>query len=489
MHIGSKAYSRLKQLYPVHDHKLGDKWETVRPKIRDVLDEHQVRFSSIDLVRFRTVPDQQTPAVIRPVVIWIGVLTGSLAGEDAFNSANAILALLEEEEITGVDVEFRESVFRRSAGAELYGPASDVNAIRHVIDPLTTTLGLPIAAARTPHVQGTMGFYFKDGEDLYGVTARHVLFPEDQPNCEYTNYSSEPRKEVLLMGTEAWANYLKSVQIQIGIFGINAKKYWQWIERLEGTVDPAAKKDLGKFRKLLEEATNAMDKLQKLYEQTKKDFGKPSQRVIGHVVWSPAITVGTAPRDFTKDICVVKLDKAKFLPNFRGNVIDLGTEIEPGDFIRKLHPRTDAEPGFEYPAERLLELRDILTEGSMLHPNTKNHDGEHCLYVIKRSLTTLTTIGHATGSYSCVREYLPNQTPRDSIEWAILPYGHRSGPFSEKGDSGSIIASGTGEFGGLLTGGSGRTELPDITYATPMFWLWPIIKTRFPNAKLDPVLN
>jgi len=52
---------------------------------------------TIDLVRFRTVPDQLTPAVIRPVVIWVGVLPDSLAGEDAFNSANPILALLEDD--------------------------------------------------------------------------------------------------------------------------------------------------------------------------------------------------------------------------------------------------------------------------------------------------------------------------------------------------------------------------------------------------------
>ena len=46
--------------------------------------------------------------------------------------------------------------------------------------------------------------------------------------------------------------------------------------------------------------------------------------MIGHVVWSPAITVSIAPHGFTKDACVVKLDEARFLPNFKGNVMDLG---------------------------------------------------------------------------------------------------------------------------------------------------------------------
>jgi hypothetical protein len=330
MSKGPEAYRRLKHLYPVYDHKLGDKWEDVRPKVRDLLDKQQVRFSTIDLVRFRTVPDQLTPAVISPVVIWVGVLPDSLASEDAFNSANVILALLEDEGITAVDIEFRESVFRRSAGAELYEPASDLDATRHVIDPLTTALGLPIASAKTPHFQGTMGFYFKDGDDLYGVTARHVLFPADEDSSDYTYNPSWPRKEVLLMGTKAWDDYLKSVQIQIGNLGTAAEIHRESIGRLEGRAEgdtPAAekaKKELRKTRELLEETTDAINELQKLFVQTKKDFGKPSQRVIGHIVWSPAITIGTAPHGFTKDVCVVKLDKARFLPNFEGNIIDLG---------------------------------------------------------------------------------------------------------------------------------------------------------------------
>ncbi|KAE9400893.1 hypothetical protein BT96DRAFT_965147 [Gymnopus androsaceus JB14] len=468
---GPEAYRRLKYLYPVYDHKLGDKWEDVGPK-------QQVRFSTIDLVRFCTVLDQQTPFAVSPVVIWVGVLPDSLAGEDAFNSANAILELLKNEGITTVEVEFRESVFRRSAGAELYEPASDLDATRHVIDPLTTALGVPIAAAKAPHIQGTMGFYFKHGNDLYGVTARHVLFPADEDNSDYTYNPSGPRKEVLLMGNK-WFDYLKSVQIQIGNLGTTAEIHEKSIGRLEGRAT----------RELLKETTDAINELKELYDQTKKDFGEQSQRVIGHVVWSPAITVGTAPHGFTKDVCVVKLDKARFLPNFKGNVIDLGTEIEAAKFVDKMYPRTDTQSGFKYPAERLFELRGILAEDRIRHPEIKDHNGENCLYVIKRGLTSLTTIGRATGFFSYVREYFTNQTHRDSIEWAILPYNNDSGAFSKGGDSGSMIASGTGEFGGLLTGRSGKTESSDTIYATPMFWLWPIIKAKFPNANLYADFN
>ncbi|KAI6146334.1 hypothetical protein BKA82DRAFT_4159537 [Pisolithus tinctorius] len=55
-----------------------------------------------------------------------------------------------------------------------------------------------------------------------------------------------------------------------------------------------------------------------------------------------------------------------------------------------------------------------------------------------------------------------------SCHWMLLLCAN-SGAFSKGRDSGSMIAH--GEFGGLLTGGSGRTESSDITYAAPMFWL------------------
>ena len=123
----------------------------------------------------------------------------------------------------------------------------------------------------------------------------------------------------------------------------------------------------------------------------------------------------------------------------------------------------------------------------MRQADTTGSQGEPCRYVLKHGIATRKTIGRV-GLFSCVREYFSNQTHRDSTEWAILPYdyAYNHGEFANSGDSGSMIVSPTGEYGGLLTGGSGRTpDLPDLTYATPMFWLWPVIKAQFPNASLE----
>ncbi|KAG5335861.1 hypothetical protein C0989_012704 [Termitomyces sp. Mn162] len=71
-----------------------------------------------------------------------------------------------------------------------------------------------------------------------------------------------------------------------------------------------------------------------------------------------------------------------------------------------------------------------------------------------------------------------------NLEAAIYPYDNNSGPFSRGGDSGSLIEA-LAEFVALLTGGTGSTESSDITYGTPMYWLWnDVIKPQFPGANL-----
>ena len=73
------------------------------------------------------------------------------------------------------------------------------------------------------------------------------------------------------------------------------------------------------------------------------------------------------------------------------------------------------------------------------------------------------------------------------MEWAILPYD-KSDVFSAHGDSGAIIFDGQGRIGGVLTGGAGKTDSTDVTYATPFYWLFDErIKAHFPNAYLYPV--
>ena len=148
-----------------------------------------------------------------------------------------------------------------------------------------------------------------------------------------------------------------------------------------------------------------------------------------------------------------------------------------------MYPRIDAPSDFEYPAERLLKLRGILSAEEIRTPNNKDHNDEPMRYVIKRGLTSFTTIGRLTGFESHVRRYFTIGS-RDSVEAAVYPYSNDSGPFCRGGDSGSIIVDALGKFVALLTGGTGPTDSSDITFGSPMHWLWEIIKAQFPGANL-----
>ena len=79
--------------------------------------------------------------------------------------------------------------------------------------------------------------------------------------------------------------------------------------------------------------------------------------------------------------------------------------------------------------------------------------------------------------------------PRPAPEFAALPFNSKSGPFSDKGDSGSVIIDGLGRIGGLITSGAGRKGSPDVTYATPINFLLKRMQERGLNPNIDPVLT
>jgi hypothetical protein len=116
-----------------------------------------------------------------------------------------------------------------------------------------------------------------------------------------------------------------------------------------------------------------------------------------------------------------------------------GTEIAAEKFINLMYLLWTRRLISSIRRERQLKLRGMVSEGDIRNPVTKDHNGDLCCYVIKRGLTTLTTIGRATGFESFVRRYFANESKRESVEAVVLPYDNDSGPFSRVGDSGSII--------------------------------------------------
>jgi hypothetical protein len=85
-----------------------------------------------------------------------------------------------------------------------------------------------------------------------------------------------------------------------------------------------AMKQLEKAQQLLDDAKEAIQALEEFYEECKKKWSKPSQRVLGHIAHSPPITPSAGIEGFTEDYAVVELDSSKIKDTFKGNVIDLG---------------------------------------------------------------------------------------------------------------------------------------------------------------------
>jgi len=135
------------------------------------------------------------------VTIWIGVLPDTTTGEAAFDSSQDILKLLKQHKVDDLDVAYRESVVYPLAGSELFAPVDNDHHLKDIMDWVTTFLSLHIAGLKTLHMQGTLGFYFRVGNDLYGVMACHVLFPTEEGNNPYKHigtFVSSPKMSAVL---------------------------------------------------------------------------------------------------------------------------------------------------------------------------------------------------------------------------------------------------------------------------------------------------
>ncbi|KAF9460413.1 hypothetical protein BDZ94DRAFT_1377389 [Collybia nuda] len=470
-----EAYNVLNELRPVFGHKLNTIWKDLGPKVCDLLDSHGIMWTTIDIVRFIKIKRGE---VVGPVVLWIGVALETLTGECARPSANGCLDLLKEFDITDVEVAFRESIYMRSAGPSV---PSLTLTLQHpttcIHSPLTSALGLSISTQATPHVEGTGGLYLAEGGDsnkILLVTARHVLFPPNEgPNNNYdiTN-ANTPHRNVLLLGIKALRKLVESIRMEIATIGKRNLRRIRTVIQNQGPLD---------------KATEAIGSLKRLLKEIRENWSEPNQRVLGHIIRSPPISMGAGTEGFTEDYAVVELDNSKINENFKGNIID--TRMELVEFIGKMVPHTGSDTVFECRFDRLLQLDGILSEDVMHSPDTFDRNDEPCLVVVRNGNATGTTIGRPTGVFSYVREYYTNGTHSTSTEWAILPYDYKSGDFSLPGDSGAVVADCYGRIGGLLTGGAGKIGSFDITYATPFFWRFPRIKENgFPNAYIYPVI-
>ncbi|KAJ3797639.1 hypothetical protein GGU11DRAFT_824353 [Lentinula aff. detonsa] len=526
---GPEAYKRVMRIIAVPDtYEFGSKvsWDAIRDQVVVLLDQRKIKVTSVDFVRFtwlnkhadREIEDDEDDEEdndaeeenlnyddiprIQPVeygdrhvtnpTIWIGVLPNTLTGGVAHDSSKDIRAFLDSLHVENIDIAYRESLYKPLSGhgPALFSPVEDGGSLKDLIDNVSVALSLPIAGRKTT-MQGTLGPYFRAGEKLYAITVRHNVFTLDGDNEEYHYHDSLPKKEVMVMGAPAFKNYLASIQALISTH-IDAvasleKKITKFRGRVQAGVDVVeSQRKLGEHEAELANTSIKIDDLKNFFVNIKKNWSKAKDRVIGFVRWAPSIGVGVAPHRYTRDLCVIELDKKFSLAviSLRISLSLPGPEMSESKLKSLIYERVDVPSDFKYPDNGLLVLQGMLTADQVNNPMNLNLEDDRLRRVLKRGFATNTTVGTLTRFISFVRQYFQTGN-KDSLEVAILSHEQDLGTFSKGGDSGSLIVSTIGEFIALLTGGTNKgTNASDITYATLFEWVWDLVKTEFPGANL-----
>ncbi|KAG6886741.1 hypothetical protein C0995_005293 [Termitomyces sp. Mi166 len=237
MPTGPEAHPLLKELRPVFGHRMNNVWKELGPKIDG--------------------------GPVGPVILWIGVVPGTLSSDDACTSANGCLDLLKEFGITNVEVEFCGSIYTWSAGPSFLEPVSNDHCTVDICRPLTPVLGLSIAAEATPHAEGTSGLYFAEGVPNY--------------NYAHTN-TSVPCHNIILLGTCRFEELIQFIEAKISCHVSLAQLYEERIERLKKKVAGEdedevvqAKRELEDSQLMLKGVNKTIEALDKFHQDVKRD--------------------------------------------------------------------------------------------------------------------------------------------------------------------------------------------------------------------------
>ena len=485
---GPEAYLDPKELTPLGAHRLNEVWEdTVGPAMDGYLLEKQVQCTIIHPVRIG-VAGQPSP----PAFILVGVNHGTLSAELGIEVAVHCRSILLQSDIDDIHAIIYESNFTRSA--MMYKPAISANPAAIVREPFSTTLGIPICNAKSPNFEGTGGFFFIDTAKpgiLYLLTARHVLFhPDKEENILYKREGSDQPRKVMLMGDAAFKARCEAIESAIGAKEIIIGQLHRRLaaaEEMEDEDDANAERKAVKAK--MEEAEEAITAFKKLLIDVTRDWTDEEKRVIGHVTLSPPIGLDYGDDGFTDDWAVIQIYPSMIARlNFIGNAIDLGS-VEVDELTAWMHPHPANPSSFKYPGDRLLRFHGTVSDQEMFRPDPKDkdHDNDPVLMVLKNGNTSNLTVGRLNTIRAFLREYFEGKPGRMSKEVGVLPRNSKSGPFSERGDSGSVVIDAIGRVCGIITGGDGATDVSDCTFITSINFLIKRLAAFGIRANISPL--
>lgn len=222
---------------PVRNHPIQAVWRTLGEQVYKFLDSRQVKWTTIDPVRFAEVDKEAGP-----LHLWIGVERKTLSFEDAKEAANGCKQILTEAQFPDVEIAFRESTFIRFSGAT--GPKllnqpehSYFDPVADVRSPFTPALAIQIAPRDTPHIDGAGALYLREGGQsnrVFLLTARHVVLPlNTQPNEFYEKRPRQSRQEVLILGSKTYSSAIEAIMAKISSGIDNVGYHKEQLARLE----------------------------------------------------------------------------------------------------------------------------------------------------------------------------------------------------------------------------------------------------------------
>ena len=335
--IGRFPHLPIKSLRGVFGTPLNKVWDIVGPQIRDIINARDISWSSIDTARFFThgPPGEEKKGTLGPVVVWIGVKPGLTLADTAHNASQEILALLQNNGVEDVEVEWREAVLEKLTGPPLMCHAESIDATHHVRRFLTALLAVPLTTEgmEIDDSQGTLTLWMHENKDekgnpsdkVYGITNCHVLRKNTTVDYEFKGGAS--KDHVRVCGMRRFQRGLDEITKAITDHGVAADVFARAIVRLQtnGNQSLANAKNIARYQSLLDEKNEAIAELKEFYGDVTKHWSKMKlERNIGHVEYAPAIKVDQKHTNYTSDWGAFLAAKSKVADGFVGNVVDLG---------------------------------------------------------------------------------------------------------------------------------------------------------------------
>jgi len=218
-----------------------------------------------------------------------------------------------------------------------FNPMVDVEGLPALRKPFTPTLGLSIAPLKSPYYEGSGGLFLRLSSDeadkrIGLLTCAHVSHPPLLfQNKAYTRKKdSQPREDIILLGTEAFNNAVSDIMKFIGNQE-TAISYWESdLNNVPAQQENEAKRITAmrdELVGLINAAKTKIEEANDLHRYVTENFTAPESRVFGFVLHSAKIEVG-AEDGFMYDWSVVQLDDDKIeWEEFKGNKLFVGTSL------------------------------------------------------------------------------------------------------------------------------------------------------------------